>query len=313
MSPDHPEILPADAANPLRYSRNVKKHPKQLIPWKQCSALIAAVCQTLLGCYTMDDVGETTLAVEGENALSYNRLSYNRLSYNRLSYNRLSYNSLDNDIHETDDGRELLRYTVRCALVEGDSLIVETDAGTFEYPGALGLAPEWEDGPLDYDGQQRISGCLIAHANFFGVSVPISVRLPGWLDTNDAELDAFSHYEGAFFGNLFAEEGAQIYSCVADSGPSLFAKSLDTHVGDRLLRLCTNMFWFDCDTIKSIGPCSWHCDSTVDGNYSACTAPRRGEDEFYGNPISVWLLEANDPSSVWPGHLELLTEYYKKQ
>lgn len=108
----------------------------------------------------------------------------------------------------TDDGLELLRYAVTCALPEGDTLSI---AG-HDLPGTLGLAPAWADAPLDASGRRWISACLLAHANATGVHVPI------WLRADNDALGAepggdFTYQEAAFYGDVFASPPA-MYACV---------------------------------------------------------------------------------------------------
>ena len=131
-----------------------------------------ALLAPLASCQLEVSTHSTSQSVSSRNALSYNRLSYNRLSYNRLSYNPLA----GPDLEETEDGRELLSYVVRCALGPDEGLVASDDGNQFDMPGALGLAPEWKNRPLDDDERYLISACLLAHVNAYGVSVPISVR-----------------------------------------------------------------------------------------------------------------------------------------
>jgi hypothetical protein len=169
------------------------------------------------------------------NRLSLNRLSLNRLSLNRLSLNRLSLNSLAADgLETTNEGRELLSYVAKCALRAEDTLVAVHAGVTYEFPGLLAVAPEWENAPLTTSGQQWLSGCLLAHVNAFGTSVPISLRAAGKLDADVPESIAFPVYEATFFGNVFNIE-QDMYACTGDM-PDV-AHALST---DRGLRVCSD-------------------------------------------------------------------------
>ncbi len=225
--------------------------------------------------------------MESENALSYNALSYNALSYNALSYNALSYNALSSgdllfdqnntNLASTPDGRQVLKYIARCALPLGIDLIAEVNGQTYTFPGRLGLTPDWADHPLSASGRRWMTACLLAHTNYFGITVPISLRgETAALATSTGERDAYPVAEAAFFGDLFADP-PYTASCIAphQTGDSPY---LD-------LRVCAEP---DGDTSKCgfglAGYCSWWtvCASAgSDGHYRDCrldsSMPRVGE------------------------------------
>jgi hypothetical protein len=156
----------------------------------------------------------------GSDGLSYNGLSQNRLSLNRLSLNRLSLNGLDlaeSGLEATAEGRDLLKYVVKCALPDGQQLVTQVSGEIFVFRGSLGFAPEWLDQTCDESCQRWVSACLLAHVNAYGVSVPISIRAshPN-ITTSPFELEAYGVQEGAFWGNLFVPEGQpQLrFSCI---------------------------------------------------------------------------------------------------
>jgi hypothetical protein len=164
-----------------------------------------------------ESVAQSSSALVTENRLSSNKLSANRLAANRLSSNRLSSNRLaankiavnqldpgGADLVATADGRELLSYIISCALPENESVVATVDGTTYEFAGALDLAPEWLRQPLDRRGQRWVSACLLARVNATGISVRISLRGPHRaLTTTDGERTKFVLEEGAFFGNVF--------------------------------------------------------------------------------------------------------------
>ena len=152
-------------------------------------------------------------SVESHNRLGANRLGANRLGANRLGANRLGANGLialnresAEELLATDDGREVLSYIVSCALPDGMVLIDEDPepGAPSEYFGALGLAPDWLDAPLDSVGKGWVSACLFARVNANAEAVPISLRgrHPELATTAQEELD-YPVQEGAFYGNYF--------------------------------------------------------------------------------------------------------------
>ncbi len=219
------------------------------------------------------------------NRLSLNRLSVNRLSLNRLSLNRLSLNSLAaGDLETTNEGRELLTYVAKCALREVDILVAQHDGVTYEFPGLLGVAPEWENGPLTTAGQQWVSGCLLAHVNAFGTSVPISLRAAGKLDADVSESLAFPVYEATFFGNVF-NVAQDMYACTGDM-PDV-AHALST---DRALRVCSDAEnadgTSDCQFI-TVGRCRDVCNDkhSPKMGWTGCAA----DGTVFPEAVSVYL------------------------
>src|SRR5690606_19461865 len=101
------------------------------------------------------------------------------------------------------EGRQALQYIARCALAEGESLRGEANGQSWSFPGLLGVAPQWEHGPLDTAGREIMSACLLAHVNAFGVSVPISIRSLRLAEADVFESSVFYYGDGAFYGNLF--------------------------------------------------------------------------------------------------------------
>ena len=176
---------------PSHNSHVVAEVPSRLKGW-----LIAVVLATgAVACGPTDAADEPpTLArqtqrIEGFNGLSLNGLSANGLSLNGLSLNGLSLNGLSvNGLsapifsswfeQAPSHSDMVMRYVVLCALPQGQSLTYtqpQTQV-THTWYGRLGLAPVWASGqPPPLVEQHLISACLAAHANKYGVSVPISV------------------------------------------------------------------------------------------------------------------------------------------
>lgn len=241
------------------------------------------------------DVGEHVQAVSDQNRLSVNRLSLNRLSLNRLSLNRLSLNRLSlnrlslngaasDGLETTEQGRDLLTYVAKCALNPQDILVAEHAGVTYEFPGLLGVAPEWEHAPLTPSLQRWLSGCLLAHVNAFDTSVPISLRAPEKLEFDISESVDFPVYEATFFGNVF-EVDQVMYACTGDM-PEVANVLSD----DRALRACSDEVNADgtsaCQFI-TLGRCRDVCTGMNPGmGWTGCTTP----DGNYAEAVSVYLL-----------------------
>jgi hypothetical protein len=229
----------------------------------------------------------TTQTVSTSNRLTVNRLTVNSLSSSVLADNplsdgageggSLSYNTASG-LETTPEGRELLEYVARCALAPEDILIVEHDGVTYEYPGLLTLAPEWQYRQLSASEKSYISACLITHVNAYGASVSISARSHGILLADADEMAAYPVYEGTFFGRVFGDE-VKTYACIGDVPEIALA-----HSSSRSLRTCTDSS-DDCGVI-SVGRCQDVCESHHPKyGWTDCSA----EGEFYAETISAFL------------------------
>jgi hypothetical protein len=263
------------------------------------TSTLILTCWMLVGCAVEEPenyaVGSTRSAISTDNRLIYNRLVYNRLVYNQLVYNRLIYNRLADNrlqlaslgsppIEATAEGRDLLTYIARCAFTEGDVLIASYEGQTYEFPGLLGLAPEWEHRGLSLSEQRVISACLLAHVNAFGTSVLVSLRSEGYIPSGADERTTFPVYEATFFGQVFGEGALHTYVCQGDEQEIALA-----HSASRTLRVCsdgTN----ECG-IVSLGRCRDVCEQRLhQQGWTGCHAGGQRYDET----ISSYLL-ADDP------------------
>jgi hypothetical protein len=174
-----------------------------------------------------------------------------------------------------DLSRELLKYTVSCALGPGDALHYSwVDAGGVTHQesptGLLGLAPYWANYPLTVGGQRWVSACLASRVNRFHLPVTLSSRgaAPG-LATTANELAAYTHVEGAFWGNVFADPPTA-YACDVPED--------DAH-SQSLNRACAFPYFNGsgvletCGLLQPVGPCATACgDLTAGGFYTGCSA-----------------------------------------
>jgi hypothetical protein len=223
-----------------------------------------------------ESVGVAASAVEQGNALNPNALNPNALNPNALDPNALALSALSPNvlspdalsaIQAPDEGgslsRELLRYAVSCAFDATQSFTFSwTDAlGAVHaetYRGLIGLATSWSQQPLSTLGQQWVSACLAARANWYGAPVAISSRAqhPALNKAETAELSLYPNEEGAFWGNLFADP-PRLYAC--DHGPN------NDHSRD-LLRECAAGHvvepWSieECGIIDIVGRCDLVCE-----------------------------------------------------
>ncbi|WP_437503622.1 hypothetical protein [Sorangium sp. So ce1099] len=255
--------------------------------------VLAIPCLALFGCASSADpssaepVGTSEEAVVSSNRLSMNRLSMNRLSMNGLSMNRLSVDGrklATTDLLLDADGRELLRYTVGCALPEGQSLVSTVDSTTYRFDGRIGLAPEWLRGPLTERSQRWVTACLLAHVNGYGVEVAISLRgrHPA-LEADSAELRSYQQEEISFFGNVFqplekrdelGDVGSRMYSC---GGALLQMSCADSESAFVPERTCASRT--DC-SLSFLGACrdlsgskTSVCKNVSLDGYAGCQAP----------------------------------------
>jgi len=156
------------------------------------------------------------------NALNMNALNLNALNLNALNLNALNLNSLDPSTLSTLQGstqnsaqsRAVLQYMVGCALRTDQSIsITWTDSLGASHPetyhGLLGLAPDWSWRGLYTSEAEWVSACVASRANYYGTPVEISSRGEDHpelrVESSSYEALTFTHFEGAFWGNLFGD------------------------------------------------------------------------------------------------------------
>src|SRR5215831_3048632 len=84
-----------------------------------------SIALVLVGCGVDEQIKSSAQSLVTHNALASNALASNALASNALASNQLSSNRFtvaDRDLIETEDGREVLTYTVSCALPDGVTL-----------------------------------------------------------------------------------------------------------------------------------------------------------------------------------------------
>jgi hypothetical protein len=162
------------------------------------------------------------------NGLSLNGLSLNGLSLNGTSLNGLSLNGLDLGLATTQfqtwfqndpvNSAMQVSYIVKCAKPTGTNVTYTNPATgvAYSWPGELGLAPAWTNRAMTVAEQQVMSACMVAHANKYGVHVPIAVegRTAAGVEIARAanELTSYPVREAGWFGNTANGEG--IFVCL---------------------------------------------------------------------------------------------------
>ena len=258
------------------------------------SLLAALALATTLGACApgaqenLDPAASTEDALATQNGLTMvnglsmtNGLSGNGLSGNGLSGNGLLMNPLKTGIlpagtmMNTPEGRATVSYIVRCALASGKTITAkDSNNVSYNYTGAIGVAPEWELGTCNTTCQERMSACLLAHVNTSGVHIPI------WLDGEGAigwgQNTSYPYQEGSFFGNIFVNP-PKGYFCNGD----------DFSAGTVPGRLGAGQSYAPYyDPFGTPGPCSASCtksSATTNGKadgYSTCYG--------YTHVVTVW-------------------------
>jgi len=108
----------------------------------------------------------------------------------------------------SEQSRMNLKYLVGCALDSNTTLVGETDGQRYEWPGGIGLAPDWHRRGLTEEEERWVSACILARTNYFGVRVLLSMRSPFPSDAAGLKVDAderrdYAVEEATFFGNIF--------------------------------------------------------------------------------------------------------------
>jgi hypothetical protein len=191
------------------------------------SVLCFLIAISLPACAQAPDESSTSAEVVSVNRIILNRIILNRIILNRIilnrialtqiAVNRLSVNlATAGDLLATADGRDVFSLVVSCAVPSQVTLVATVNGAQFEFPGEVGLAPQWLVSQLDRSGQRWVSSCMFARVNAHQVVIPISMRGPHpGLATSAEERATWSLEEGAFYGNAFGplSEPLQAFAC----------------------------------------------------------------------------------------------------
>ncbi len=139
---------------------------------------------------------------------------------------------------DSEQGRELLKYLVSCALPEDVELYANIGGTEYNFQGSMNLAPGWIKNELTESEERWVSACILGRTNYYGRKVQISMQAKQsphkYLQTTSKEEKEFSIYEGDFFGNIFLDK-AEYYTCIGDRTAE------DNSNGIFDLRVCTEI------------------------------------------------------------------------
>lgn len=193
-------------------------------------------------------------------------------------------------LHQSEQGRDVLDYIVRCALGPDETIAAHHAGQTYLFHGALGLARGWIARALTPDEQGLVAACLYAHVNHFGIPVAISMRFPGTgVGADPVEVAEYPVLEGAFMGEYFVASGADIelYACQGDSYDVASVNS-----DDRDERVCTDAGIDSGFTV--VGRCREVCESYEPGyGWRDCWA-----DGVKYEQVANVFLRAHDPDGA---------------
>ncbi len=180
-------------------------------------------------------------AVDGADApdvTSIPRIGLNALSPAALGASQLTVATLTSShaaaMATNVYARSVLAYAVGCALGTTQSITFTVGSTAYTDPGSFGVAPAWTTRALTATEAAWVSACIISRVNLTSTSVSISARgnYTGYATTS-TELIDYQIEEGAFWGNVFTDQGTlAFYGC---NGVDQAAN--DTY-GDLPLRQC---------------------------------------------------------------------------
>jgi len=164
----------------------------------------------------------------------------------------------------TDGGRSILGYIIRCAL--DDNTTVKS-AGGATFGGDIGLASAWTSRALTTSEQRWMTACLLDHLNGLGQNVSIALvgNNPALIADPGEDAQGYTISEMTAFGNLFLGS-PKAYIC-ADLGINLACGgAASTHTLKRICGLSPT-----CGATH-LGLCALACSHDAAGN-PTCTVP----------------------------------------
>jgi hypothetical protein len=199
------------------------------------------------------------------NRIILNRIILNRISLTQIAVNRLSVNMASaGELLATPEGRDVFSLVVSCAVPSNITLVATVNGAAVDFPGEVGLAPQWLFARLDRTGQRWVSACMFARVNADAVLIPISMRGPhSGLATSAEERATWSLEEGAFFGNAFGPLSAplQAFACrgkdkaAGDTGELADRQCAAPDPAHPGFTLCGMMFAGDCGSFAASHAC----------------------------------------------------------
>lgn len=222
---------------------------------------VLALVGLLASCATENEPEETAIPRIGLNALSPAALYASALTVGKLDATHAA------QMAPNSYARGVLGYAVGCALAGTQSITYTVGGTQYTDPGAFGIATAWTSRALTATEAAWVSACVIARVNLTSTSVTISARgaQTGYATTS-AELNDYKIEEGAFWGNVFTDQGSvAAYAC---NGVD---QAANDSYGDLPLRQCAQpdgtSGYTPCG-FSYAGLCTAACSST--STYSGC-------------------------------------------
>jgi hypothetical protein len=255
------------------------------------TALVAASL-ALAGCSSApgqaEEVGTAQQASMTFNSLTFNSLTFNSLTFNSLTFNSLTFNSLTFNsltfnqllLKDLEDptSRDVFSYIVGCALPASETISLDIQGVTYNFPGDLGLAREWgtQGGSCGGMCQEWVSACVISRLDYAGVKQEISLRGQNrGLGVTPSELAGYPNREATYFGNIFTSP-MKLHGCLSPGQTGI------PRVCGSTLEGCGVDVDASCDQVCE-GP-------TKDGAFVNCRPGDGDWDDFpYHGSITVYL------------------------
>lgn len=242
------------------------------------------------------------------NGLDASILSSERDALLDLSDAPLSASSLgESPLFATAPGRKLLGYVVMCSMGWDDNFNVFKADREYILEGGIGLAPSWKDAALTVSERRWLSACLLAHANAFGVEVPLSLRGPHpALSTTAGELSDYPVQEGAFYGDILERSAPPLaFACAGTAQNDGCQREMNEWLKERACAresastLDCGMEWAGNCYALSIGGESPPACNTLSGDaypecHSAPAAAGPDPGAVFSEVITVYLKPAAD-------------------
>ena len=290
----------------------------------RCALRLALPALLALAACSMEE--EAPPELEETDFITFNALAPAALLDNGDALSALAGDGLDGaatGLVNSEAGRSLLSYVVRCALPTGqEASFPRAGAPDLVYTGLVGIASSWKNAALGGAGRRLVTACLMAHVNAVDTSVPISVRSPALRDASLVEKLLFPAQEMAVYGDIFAAPaerglfvcfGQAVAQSLGGSGGLGSALGLPTYLDYRMCSISESC-GFD-----RVGACyRWPsqpgvttsaCEVQAGSLYRKCHEEliQDGPSPAWDDTVSVYLQPA-DLALLLAGYVDLLCE-----
>ena len=256
------------------------------------------------------EVSETTQSVTTQNKIALNKIALNKIALNQIALNKLALSDNADDLIATADGRDVLAYTLGCALPASVTLVGTYAGVTYEFSGDIGLAPTWTQHALTLRDQHWVSACLLARVNAHNISLLISLRGPATaLTVSASEASAYTLQEAAFYGQLFVPDGTdlQAYACMGAAQAAGEPETGELHDRDCSEPDLERPGVTQCG-MTYVGPCANFAQDPDGDDDERCNGHDPGiacEDHSWLGYFKDCHTQASDANGRWPRHTEL--------